>query len=163
MRTNVLFVIACAIAIASCRRAPREDATPPPAIAGKRALDLDASLATKLVGKWTNDVDQLVVEITAVDLESGRLSGRATPTTGPAAANDHELVGWVSGAPPKDGYDGVIPITWSTSLYEYGTLASWSGFMRDDRIVTMHFLVWPNKPYAWDHISTFQETWTRVP
>lgn len=22
---------------------------------------------------------------------------------------------------------------------------------------------WPNRTYPWDHISTFQETWTRVP
>jgi hypothetical protein len=27
----------------------------------------------------------------------------------------------------------------------------------------MHYLVWPNRPYSWDHISTFQETWTRLP
>jgi len=29
--------------------------------------------------------------------------------------------------------------------------------------VTMHYLVWPNKRYTWDHISTFQETWSKIP
>jgi len=27
----------------------------------------------------------------------------------------------------------------------------------------MHYLVWPNRSYSWDHISAFQETWTRLP
>jgi hypothetical protein len=128
----------------------------------KRTSAIDPELRAKLVGRWTNPVDRVVVEITSVDAASGKLAGHVTPTTGPAAANDHELVGWVSGAPPRDGYDRVAPITFSTTLYEYGTLPSWAGFVRDDAIVTMSALVWPNRTYAWDHVSTFQETWTKV-
>ena len=128
----------------------------------KRAQPLDASIQAKLVGKWTNPVDRIVVEITSVDLASGQLRGREWATSGPSV-EVHDLVGWVSAAPPKDKFDSVLPISFSTSLYEYGTLPSWAGFWRDDKIVTMHYLVWPNRTYAWDHISTFQETWTKMP
>ncbi len=128
---------------------------------GKRAQPLDGSLRTRILGRWTNPVDRLVVEISSLDLVSGRITGEVLPQTGPAAANAHELVGWVSAAPPKENFDGVIPITWSTTLYEYGTLPVWAGFLRGDTITTMHYLVWPNRTYSWDHISTFQETWTR--
>jgi len=68
----------------------------------------------------------------------------------------------VSAAPPKESYDNVVPVTFTTTLYEYGTLPVWAGFLRDDKLITLHYLVWPNRPYAWDHISTFQETWTRL-
>ena len=171
----VALVAACAAKVpASVARAPSSPPTavastaPPPAPSpapdyGKRLTPLDAALAARLVGKWTNPVDHLVVEITSVDLPSGQLHGRVQPTTGPAAADVHELVGWVSAAPEKDKLDNVVPVVFSTTLYEYGTLPSWAGFLRGDEIVTMHYLVWPNRTYAWDHISTFQETWTKIP
>jgi hypothetical protein len=85
-----------------------------------------------------------------------------SPTTGPAAANGHELVGWVSAAPPRENMESVLPVTFSTTLYEYGTLPTWAGFWRDGKIVTMSYLVWPTKTYPWDHVSTFQETWTKL-
>ncbi len=69
----------------------------------------------------------------------------------------------MSSAPKKDGYDNVLPVVFSTTLYEYGTLPSWAGFYRDGQIVTMHYLIWPNRSYSWDHVSTFQETWTKMP
>jgi hypothetical protein len=54
-------------------------------------------------------------------------------------------------------------VIFSTTLYEYGTLPSWAGFLAaDGTIVTMHYLVWPVRTYPWDHISAFAETWTRV-
>ena len=59
-------------------------------------------------------------------------------------------------------YSVVLKVT-GTTLYEYGTLPVWAGFLRDDKLITMHYLVWPNRAYPWDHISTFQETWTRLP
>lgn len=129
----------------------------------KRAAPLDPSIASRLVGKWTNPVDKLVIEITAVDLTSGQLRGKVEPTTGPAAANEHELTGWVSAAPPRADFDNVVPVSFSTSLYEYGTLPAWAGFLKGDTLVTMHYLVWPNKTYSWDHISTAAETWTKIP
>ena len=129
----------------------------------KRAQPLDAALATRLVGKWTNPVDKLVIEISSVDLVSGQLRGTVSPTTGPAAADGHELIGWVSAGPLRPDLDNVVPVSFSTSLYEYGTLPAWAGYLKGDSLVTMHYLIWPNKPYAWDHISAFQETWTKLP
>jgi hypothetical protein len=130
---------------------------------GKRAQALDPSIRVRLVGKWTNPVDKVVIEIASVDLVSGKITGSEWPTTGQAAGDEHELVGWVSSAPAKDKFDNVIPVSFSTSLYEYGTLPVWAGFLRDDKIVTMHYLVWPNRTYSWDHISSFQETWSKLP
>jgi hypothetical protein len=130
----------------------------------KRAQALDPALQARLIGKWTNPVDSLVIEITSVDLASGQIRGRVSPTSGPAAANEHELVGWVNAGPAvNEKFDTVIPVTFSTTLYEYGTLPAWAGFLREDKLVTMHYLVWPNRTYPWDHISAFQETWTRLP
>jgi hypothetical protein len=128
----------------------------------KRIQPLDSAILSKLIGKWTNPVDKVVIEITSVDLASGQLKGKEWPSTGQAAGNEHELLGWVSAAPTRDNYDTVIPISFSTSLYEYGTLPVWAGFLREDTIITMHYLIWPTTAYSWNHISTFQETWTRV-
>ena len=129
----------------------------------KRAQALDPAVTAKLLGKWTNPVDNLVIEIRSVDLVSGQIRGRVSPTSGPAAADEHELIGWVSAAPRKESYDHVVPVTFSTTLYEYGTLPVWAGFLRDDKLVTMLYLVWPNRPYPWDHVSAFSEIWVRVP
>jgi hypothetical protein len=130
---------------------------------GKRAQALEPAMKSRLLGRWTNPVDALIIEISSIDLVSGQIRGRVMPTTGPAAADEHDLIGWVSAAPLKESFDNVIPITFSTTLYEYGTLPVWAGFLREDKLITMHYLVWPNRPYSWDHISTFQETWTRLP
>jgi len=129
----------------------------------KRALVLDRSIQTALLGRWTNPGDNLIIEIDSVDLTSGKLSGKVQPTSGPAAADDHELTGWVSAAPAKDGLDSVTPITFSTTLYEYGTLPAWAGYLKDGKITTMHYLIWPNKGYRWDHIASFAEVWTKIP
>ena len=130
---------------------------------GKRAQALEPAIKSRLLGRWTNPVDGLIIEISSIDLISGQIRGRVSPTSGPAAADEHELIGWVSASPLKESFDNVVPITFSTTLYEYGTLPVWAGFLREDRLITMHYLVWPNRPYSWDHISTFQETWTRLP
>jgi hypothetical protein len=129
----------------------------------KRAQPIDPAIVSQLVGHWTNSVDKTMIEITSVDLASGALRGKEWPTTGPASGDEHELVGWVSAAPPRQGYDGVTPVTFTTTLYEYGTLPTWAGFLSGGKLVTTSLLVWPNRGYSWDHISTFQETWTRVP
>lgn len=129
----------------------------------KRAQALDASIQAKLVGRWTNPLDNVIIEIESVDLASGRIQGKEWAQTGPAAGDAHELTGWVSAAPQKAGYDNVIPVSFSTTLYEYGTLPVWAGYLKGDGIVTMHYLVWPNQVYVWNHVSTFQETWTRLP
>jgi hypothetical protein len=130
---------------------------------GKRAQALEPAMKSRVLGRWTNPVDGLIIEIGTIDLVSGQIRGKVIPTSGPAAADEHELVGWVSVAPLKESFDNVVPITFSTTLYEYGTLPVWAGFLREDKLITMHYLVWPNRRYSWDHISTFQETWTRLP
>lgn len=130
---------------------------------GKRAQTLDPAIKSRLLGKWTNPVDAVVIEISSIDLASGQIRGRVSPTSGPAAADEHELIGWISAAPPRESWDNVVPVTFSTTLYEYGTLPVWAGYLRDDKLITMHYLVWPNRAYSWDHISAFQETWTRLP
>ena len=154
MHVKSLLPLGLALALMQSGKAPAIDYS-------KRIQRLDPAIINRLVGKWTNPVDNVVIEITSVDLASGRLMGREWPTTGPAAGNEHELLGWVSAAPARDASDNVIPISFSTSLYEYGTLPVWAGFLRNDSIVTMHYLVWPITAYPWNHISTFQEVWTK--
>ena len=82
---------------------------------GKRLQALEPALKARLLGRWTNPVDGLVIEISSVDLASGQIRGKVSPTTGPAAANEHELIGWVSAAPQKESYDNVVPLTFSTT------------------------------------------------
>jgi hypothetical protein len=103
-----------------------------------------------------------------VDLTTGEVRGVewptvATKTGSSAAGTEHDVVGWVSGAPASPNVDNVIPVTLTTSLFEYGTLPVWAGYLKDGKLVTMHYLVWPNRTYPWDHISAFQETWTKLP
>jgi len=129
----------------------------------KRAQTLDAALRARLIGKWTNPEDHLVIEFTSIDLGSGELKGKLWPKSGPAAGNEHDIVGWVSAGPHRDDLDSVTPVSFSTTLHEYGTLPVWAGFLRNDTLVTMHYLVWPNTTYRWNHISTFEQTWTRIP
>jgi hypothetical protein len=155
MQARSLLPFWLALAVMQSGKAPAIDYS-------KRIQQLDSAMINRLVGKWTNPVDNVVIEITSVDLVSGRLTGREWPTTGQAAGNEHELLGWVSAAPARDTLDNVIPISFSTSLYEYGTLPVWAGFLRNDSIVTMHYLVWPITAYPWNHISTFQEVWTKL-
>ncbi len=149
MRSSYLLA---AVAVASMSRAD-------PA---RRASQLDPSLQTRLVGRWTNPVDHVIVEISSIDLATGRLAGKEAA---PGSASDqvHDLVGWINDAPAKDGWDHVVPITFSTALHEYGTLPVWAGFLRGDALVTMHYLVWPTRTYPWDHVTTGQETWTKLP
>lgn len=128
----------------------------------QRLVALDPSLQAALIGKWTNPVDHVIIEVTSIDLKSGEIKGKEWPTSGLAQGHEHDLVGWVNQAPAREGFDNVIPVSFSTTMFEYGTLPSWSGFLKDGKIVTMHYLVWPNRTYTWDHISSFQETWSRM-
>ena len=134
----------------------------------KRARPIDVSIRTALLGKWTNPVDGLVIDIRSIDPVTGQISGKEWPTSAllpgsSPAGTEHDIIGWVSAAPPRPDMDNVVTVSFSTSLFEYGTLPSWAGFLRDGKIVTMHYLIWPNRTYKWDHVSAFQETWMRVP
>ena len=134
----------------------------------KRALALSPTIRAALLGKWTNPVDQLVIDIRSVDLTTGEVRGVEWPTVATkagssAAGTEHDITGWVSGAPANPNFDNVVPVTLTTSLFEYGTLPVWAGYLKDGKLVTMHYLVWPNRTYPWDHVSAFQETWTKLP
>jgi len=50
---------------------------------GKRLQVLEPSLKPRLLGKWTNPVDNLVIEISSIDLTSGEIRGKVSPTSGP--------------------------------------------------------------------------------
>ena len=128
----------------------------------KRAAPLDPAIRSALVGRWTNPLDHLIIEITDVELTSGKLAGTLSPTSGLAAGDQHELTGWVSDAPERKDSDHVVPVSFTTTLYEYGTLPSWTGYLKDGQLVTTSLLAWPNKPYAWDHMTVFQVTWTKL-
>lgn len=128
----------------------------------KRAAPIDPAIRSALVGRWTNSLDHLIIEIKEVDLTSGKIAGNLSPTTGPAAGHDHELTGWVSTGPDRKDADHVIPVSFTSTLFEYGTLPSWTGYLKDGQLVTMSLLSWPNKPYAWDHMTVFQVTWTKL-
>jgi len=134
----------------------------------KRAAPLDASIRDRLVGKWTNPVDLLVIDIRSVDLTTGEIRGVEWPTVATRAGSsapgtEHDIVGWVSAAPASANFDNVVPVSLTTSLFEYGTLPVWAGYLKDGKLITMNYLVWPNRTYPWDHISAFQQTWTRTP
>ena len=168
--STVLFALLCAVplGVLAAEEYAASSSSPPLQFAktpdyAKRLQPLDAGVKTALLGRWTNPVDHVIIEIASVDLASGAIRGTEWAQTGPAAGDAHELVGWVSSAPKKDGFDNVLPVVFSTTLYEYGTLPSWAGFYREGQIVTMHYLIWPNRTYTWDHVSTFQETWTKMP
>jgi hypothetical protein len=154
MRLATVSVVCVAVALSSSALAAPDYS--------KRLAPIPPSVRDELVGRWQNPVDHFIIEITSVDLQSGAIEGKAEPTSGPAQADEHKMIGWVSAAPAKDNIDNVVPITFSTTLYEYGTLPAWAGFLKDHKITTMHYLVWPNKGYVWDHISSFSETWSKL-
>lgn len=111
----VAFFLACVVL-----STPAFSATAPDY--SKRTAPLDPAVRTALVGRWTNPPDHLIIEITDVDLTSGKIAGNLSPTTGPASADAHELTGWVSAGAPRKDADAVVPVSFSTTLYEYGTL-----------------------------------------
>src|SRR5690348_17840354 len=82
LAATVLFVLVALSAPAWSQGAPDYS---------KRAAPLEAALKSALVGKWTNPVDHLIVDITDIDLMSGKISGNISPTTGPAAGDAHEI------------------------------------------------------------------------
>src|SRR5262249_8394947 len=128
----------------------------------KRAAPIDPALVARIVGRWTNPVDHVVVDITSIDPVSGRLEGKEYAPASPST-HLHDLAGWINDAPAKDGFDHVTPVAFTTTLYEYGTVPVWAGFLRGTDLVTMHYLVWPNRTYPWDHVSVGEETWTKLP
>lgn len=126
----------------------------------------DASLPSKLIGKWTNQNETkgpATINITAVDSGTGQLRGKYSPPSGAAAGKEFDIVGWVSSAPPAANRDNVIVVSFSVSLTTYGSIATWTGFVKDDKIIASSSNVRSNAGYEWDHITATYDVWTKNP
>jgi avidin family protein len=125
----------------------------------------DAALRNKLIGKWANQNQAkgaAILNITAIDSQTGQVRGKYVPPSGAAAGKEFEVVGWVSTLPPKDKLDNVVALSFSVFLSTYGSIASWTGYLRDNTITAMWFNIRPNSGYEWDHIATGQDTFKRA-
>jgi len=128
----------------------------------------DASTQARLTGKWTQHYTGLSLEgasliITSIDSSSGRITGKWIPPSGPAGGKEFEVVGWVGSAPPRDKADNVITISFTVSLTTYGSITSYTGYFKDNKITASWFNIKPNSTYEWDHISTGQDIFTKDP
>jgi len=126
----------------------------------------DASLASKFLGKWTNQNETKglpTMVITSVDSATGLLIGKYTPPSGPAAGKEFEVVGFVSSAPPIANADNAIVVSFSVSLTTYGSIATWTGFLKDGNIVASSSNVRSNTGYEWNHITATYDVWTKNP
>jgi hypothetical protein len=126
----------------------------------------DASMQSKFIGKWTNQNETkgpATINITAVDSATGQLRGKYSPPSGAAADKEFDIVGWVSSAPPLVNRDNVIVVSFSVSLTTYGSIATWTGFLKDKKIIASSSNVRSNTGYEWDHITATYDVWTKNP
>ena len=126
------------------------------------------SIQVQLMGKWTQhytgmSLQGATLDITSVDSVTGQLKGKWTPPSGAAGGKEFDVVGWVSSAPPREKLDNVITISFSVSLTTYGSITSYTGYFKDNKIIASWFNIKPNSTYEWDHISTGQDIFTRNP
>ncbi len=131
-----------------------------------RSRAQDALAQTKLIGKWTNQNETkgpAIINITSVDPATGQLKGKYSPPSGAAAAKEFEIVGWVSSAPPVANRDHVIVVSFSVSLTTYGSIATWTGFLKENKIIASSSNVRSNSGYEWDHITATYDVWTKNP
>src|SRR5438105_12648591 len=61
----------------------------------------DISLPNKLTGKWTQEMvgartGGAILNITAVDPATGRITGKYIPPSGPAIGKEFDVVGWIA-------------------------------------------------------------------
>ena len=122
----------------------------------------------QLMGKWTQhytgmSLQGATLNITSVDSVTGQLKGKWTPPSGAAGGKEFDVVGWVSSSPPREKLDNVITISFSVSLTTYGSITSYTGYFKDNRITVSWFNIKPNTSYEWDHISTGQDIFTKNP
>jgi hypothetical protein len=132
------------------------------------AEPLDPALAAKLKGKWTQEMvgartGGAIINITEVEPDTGRITGKYIPPSGPAAGKEFNLVGWISSAPPVEKSDNVVVISFTVSLATYGSISSETGYLKDDKIFAMWHNVRPNAAYDWAHIATGEDIWTKKP
>src|SRR5205085_4516079 len=132
------------------------------------AYGQDTSLQNKLVGKWTQEMvgartGGAILNITAVDPATGRITGKYIPPSGPAVGKEFDVVGWISSAPPQEKADNVITVSFTISLTTYGSISSETGYLKDNKIFAMWHNVRPNAAYDWAHIATSEDIWTKSP
>ena len=126
----------------------------------------DTSKEGGLIGKWTNQNETkgpATINITAIDSATGQLKGKYSPPSGAAAGKEFDIVGWVSSAPPVANRDNVIVVSFSVSLTTYGSIATWTGFLKDNKIIASSSNVRSNTGYEWDHITATYDVWTKSP
>ena len=126
------------------------------------------SIQAQLTGKWTQhyrgmSLQGATLNLTSVDSVTSQLKGKWTPPSGAAGGKEFEVVGWVSSAPPREKLDNVVTISFSVSLTTYGSITSYSGYFKDNKITASWFNIKPNTIYEWDHISTGQDIFTKNP
>ncbi len=119
-------------------------------------------------GKWTQhytgmSLQGATLSITSVDPVTGQLKGTWTPPSGAAGSKEFEVVGWVGSAPSREKLDNVITISFSVSLTTYGSITSYTGYFKDNKITASWFNIKPNSTYEWDHISTGQDIFSKNP
>jgi hypothetical protein len=126
------------------------------------------SLAGKLIGKWTQEMigahtGGAIINITAVDAATGRITGKYIPPSGAAVGKEFDVTGWVSSAPPQEKADNVVTVSFTVSLSTYGSISSETGYLKDNKIFAMWHNVRPNAAYDWAHIVTGEDIWTKAP
>jgi hypothetical protein len=154
MNNRILFLCLCLITIF--------------VLNSRAAAPSDNSLAGKLVGKWTQEMigartGGAIINITAVDSATGRITGKYIPPSGPAGGKEFDVIGWISSAPPQEKADNVITVSFTVSLSTYGSISSETGYLKDNKIFAMWHNVRPNTAYDWAHIATGEDVWTKVP
>ena len=127
---------------------------------------LDNTLGDKLLGKWVQEMvgartGGAIINVTAVDPATGRITGKYIPPSGPAGGKEFDVIGWISSAPPQEKADNVITISFTVSLSTYGSISSETGYLKDNKIFAMWHNVRPNTAYDWAHIATGEDIWTK--
>jgi hypothetical protein len=153
MRKRMLFVLACGVVFAG-------------SLSSSQAQD--TSIQARLIGTWTQhytgmSLQGAILNITSVDSATGALRGKWIPPSGAAGGKEFDVVGWLSSAPPRDKANNVITISFSVSLATYGSIVSYTGYFKDNKITASWFNIKPNSTYEWDHISTGQDIFTKNP
>jgi hypothetical protein len=126
----------------------------------------DTALGDKLLGKWVQEMvgartGGAIINVTAVDPATGRITGKYIPPSGPAGGKEFDVIGWISSAPPQEKADNVITISFTVSLSTYGSISSETGYLKDNNIFAMWHNVRPNTAYDWAHIATGEDIWTK--
>jgi hypothetical protein len=151
MKNRILLPLACSVVLVGSLSRSQAQGT---------------SKQDKLIGKWTQhytgmSLQGAILNITSVDPTTGQLKGKWIPPSGAAGGKEFDVIGWVSSAQPREKLDNVITISLTVSLITYGSITSYTGYFRDNKITASWFNIKPNSTYEWDHISTGQDTFTK--